>query len=178
MEAIINRFPIDLELELGASFTERTTYTGIYNISGLGFDMSFRVQCSENYYGPNCTTFCEPVEGVYTCDNEGRVVCAQDNQDPATNCTTCLSGYDPQGNCTQCLLGQNLLTNCSECLPGYDPSMSCKVCLPSYDISFSCTRSSAPDRDPANNCKGKGQMYNLYLVKMHQLNVQLAMLYT
>ena len=66
MEAIINRFPIDLELELGANITERTTYIGIYNISGLGFDMSFRVQCSENYYGPNCTTLCEPVEGVYT----------------------------------------------------------------------------------------------------------------
>ena len=107
MEAIINRFPIDLELELGANFTERTTYTGIYNISGLGFDMSFRVQCSENYYGPNCTTVCEPVEGGYTCDSEGRVVCNQDNRDPATNCTTCLgSGYDPQQNCTQCLLGR------------------------------------------------------------------------
>ena len=63
-EVIINRFPIDLELELGTNFTERTTYTGIYNISGLEFDMSFRVQCSENYYGPNCTTFCEPIEGV------------------------------------------------------------------------------------------------------------------
>ena len=79
MEAVINRFPIDLELELGASFTERATYTGIYNISGLGFDVSFRVQCSENYYG---TTFCEPVEGVYTCDSEGRVLCIQDNRDP------------------------------------------------------------------------------------------------
>ena len=52
-EVIINRFLIDLELELGASFTERTTYTGIYNISDLGFDMSFRVQCSENYTVPH-----------------------------------------------------------------------------------------------------------------------------
>ena len=84
IEVIINRFPIDLELELGANFTERTTYTGIYNISGLGFDMSFRVQCSENYYGPDCTTFCEPMEGVYTYDNEGRAICIQD---PATNYT-------------------------------------------------------------------------------------------
>ena len=48
-EFLINRFPIDLVLELGADFTERTTYTGIYNISGLGFDMSFRVQCFVNY---------------------------------------------------------------------------------------------------------------------------------
>ena len=74
-EVIINRFPIYLELQLGANFTERTAYTGIYNIPGLGFDMSFRVQCSENYYGPNCTTFCEPIEGVYRCDGEGRGIC-------------------------------------------------------------------------------------------------------
>ena len=135
-EVIINRFLIDLELELGASFTERTTYTGIYNISDLGFDMSFRVQCSENYYGPNCTTLCEPVEGVYTCDSEGRVVCVQDNRDPATNCTTCLgSGYDPQHNCTQCSLGRSLVTGCSECLPGYDLSTNCFDCLPGRDTS-------------------------------------------
>ena len=67
----IVRFPIDLELSLGSNFTERTTYntqSGSYNIS---LDMSFRVQCLENYFGPNCTTFCEPLEGVYTCDSEG-----------------------------------------------------------------------------------------------------------
>ena len=111
MEAIINRFPIDLELELETSFTKRTTYTGIYNISGLGFDMSFRVQCSENYCGPNCTS---SVVGVYTCDSEGRVVCVQDNRDPAT------SNLDPTTNCTTCLFhGQNLISNCTMCLPGY-----------------------------------------------------------
>ena len=71
-KVIINHFPIDLELNPGPNFTERTTYTGIYNISDLGFDMSFRVQCLENYYGPNCTTFCKPEEGKYTCDSEGR----------------------------------------------------------------------------------------------------------
>ena len=78
-EAIINRFPIDLELNPGPNFTERTTYTGFYNISDVGFDISFRVQCLENYFGPNCTTFCEPLEGVYTCDSEGRFICLHDN---------------------------------------------------------------------------------------------------
>ena len=121
MEAIINRFPIDLELELGASFTERTTYTGIYNISGLGFDMSFRVQCSENYYGPNCNRFCE---GVYTCDSQGRVVCVYDNQDPATNCTTChtqaKSDSDSLNNCSMCFFsGQDLQSHCIRCIPGF-----------------------------------------------------------
>ena len=71
VEVIINRFPINLRLELGANFTERTTYTGIYNTSDQGFDLSFRVQCSENYYGSMCAEFCEPILGVY----EGRAVC-------------------------------------------------------------------------------------------------------
>ena len=69
---LINCFPIDLELELGAAFTERTTYAGIHNISDLGFDMSFRVQCSENYNGPNCAT------------------CLAPGYDPSTNYTECL----------------------------------------------------------------------------------------
>ena len=142
--AIINRYPIDLELTLGVTFTERTTYTGIYNISGLGLDMSFRVQCSENYYGPNCTTFCESLKNVYTCDSEsGSIVCLKVNHDPATNCTTCLQGwdlkddcticssfYDIQSNCTQCLTGRDINTDCATCLPGYDPSMNCTECLP------------------------------------------------
>ena len=105
-EVIINRFLINLKLELGATFTKRTTYTGIYNISGVGFDMSFRVQCSENYYGQNCNTSCEPVDGVYTCSTEKGVVCIHVNKDPATNCTVCLSeGQDFRSNCTTCLQG-------------------------------------------------------------------------
>ena len=100
-EAFINRFPINLELTPGPNFTERTTYTGTYYTSDLGFDMSFRVQCSENYYGPNCTTFCEPIEGVYRCDGEGRhnIIClTQSNRDPTTNCTTCLPQFTGE-NC-------------------------------------------------------------------------------
>ena len=152
MEAIISRFPIDLELELGMNFTERTTYTGIYSISGLGFDMSFRVQCSENYYSPNCATFCEPVEGVYTCDSEGRVVCAALNLDPATNCMMCLHGWDPKTNCTtclpiyddlsdctQCLAGRDINTRCTVCLPGFDPSTNCSECFPGYNLLTDCT---------------------------------------
>ena len=129
-QAIINRFPIDLELNPGPNFTERTNYTGIYNISDVGFDMSFRVQCLENYFGPNCTTFCEPLEGVYTCDSEGKSVCLQDNRDPTTNCMTCLQGWDLETNCAQCVAGRDITTNCTTCLPGYDPSTNCTQCLP------------------------------------------------
>ena len=173
--AIINRFPIDLELDPGTNFTERTTYTGIYNISGLGFDMSFRVQCAdnffgpnccpeENYFGPNCATFCEPVEGVYTCDREGRVVCLHDNQDPVTSCTTCLQGwdlttscttcslyYDDQSQCTQCVTGRDTTANCTTCLPGYDTSLNCTQCLSGYDPLTNCTRCLS-GYDTTENC--------------------------
>ena len=97
-EVFINRFPIDIQLQPGPNFTDRGNYTGIYNISGLQFDISFRVQCSENFYGPNCTTFCAPLQGVYTCGSEGRVVCILNNRDPATNCSTMISSKHNNNN--------------------------------------------------------------------------------
>ena len=124
--AIINRFPIDLELDPGTNFTERTTYTGIYNISGLGFDMSFRVQCAggqfgpnccdnENFYGPSCSVFCIPLERVYICDREGREVCLHDNREPstATNCSICLQGWDLTSNCSTCSLYYDEQSQCT-----------------------------------------------------------------
>ena len=102
-EVLINRFPIDLELELGANFTERTTYTGIYNISGLGFDISFRVQCSENYYGPNCATFCIPLKDVYNCSREEGILCLEERRNPAINCSTCLPQFTGE-NCNTKLI--------------------------------------------------------------------------
>ena len=102
--------------------------------------MSFRVKCSENYYGPNCNTFCEPMEGVYTCDNEGRITCFHSGQDLATNCTQCVTGRDISTNCTQCLPGYDPSTNCRECFDGLDASTNCTTCLQAgYDPSTNCT---------------------------------------
>ena len=151
--AIINRFPIDLELDPGTNFTERTTYTGIYNISGLGFDMSFRVQCAKNFFDPNCTTYCEPLERVNTCDREGRIVCLY-NRDPSTNCNTCsMPYYDEQSQCTQCVTGRDMSTNCTTCLTGYDPSTNCSQCVFfGYDPSTNCEMC-VSGYDPLTNCK-------------------------
>ena len=112
--AIINRFPIDLKLTLGAPFTKRKTYTGIYNISGVGLDMSFRVQCSRNYYGPNCTSLCEPIEGEYTCDSEGRTICMHSSQGSSTNWGECdiMSGSaDPTVSIVGGVLGSSVIIN-------------------------------------------------------------------
>ena len=153
-ELVIDRFRIDLDqLQLGADFTGRTRYTNsIFNTPDDSIDLSFRVQCSENYYGPNCTTFCEPVEGVYTCDNEGRIVCVG-SRNLATNCTTCrISELDLSTECTQCLFsGHDPTSDCADCLPGRDPSSDCTICLPGRDLSTNCANC-LPGRDPSTNC--------------------------
>ena len=40
--------------------------------------MSFRVQCTENYYGSMRTEYCETILGVY----EGKAVCVQKSTTP------------------------------------------------------------------------------------------------
>ena len=131
-EMIINRFAINLELQPGPNFTDRVNYTGFFKISEVNFDISFRVQCLENYYGSNCTTFCEPVDGVYTCNSEGRIVCIDDNRDPTASCSRCLPGYNPLQNCLACTLGRDISTHCTSCLLGFDLSTGCTTCLPGY----------------------------------------------
>ena len=90
---IINRFPINQELELGSRLTPRATYTGIFNISRQIFDMSFRVKCSDNYYGRDCSIFCRPQERMNTCDSQEGIICIQNNRDPSTNCSNCLQAF-------------------------------------------------------------------------------------
>ena len=115
--------------------------------------MSFRVQCSENYYGPDCTTFCEPVEGVNTCDGDGRVVCIDERRDPASNCEMCLPGVDVRTSCTTCLLpGYDVQSSCRQCLPGRDMRTNCTTCLAGYDLSTDCTKCLLPGFDPSTSC--------------------------
>ena len=58
----------------------------------------------KSYYGPNCGTFCAPIEDVYTCGSEGSAICVHGGLNPVTNCTECLvPGYDPSTYCTVCL---------------------------------------------------------------------------
>ena len=160
--AIINRYPVDLELTLGANFTERTTYTGIYNISGLGFDMSFRVQCAANCCGSSCS--CKPLEGIYTCDDKGNTICVHDNRNPATdcmecefgrdtavNCTNCLPGRDIESNCALCLPGRDIASNCTNCLSGRDAESNCTQCLAGRDLELNCTQC-LPGRNASSNC--------------------------
>ena len=150
-QKIIDRFPIDLELQLGANFTQQRNYTGLYNISKLG--MSFKVECSQHFYSADCTKFCLPVEGQYFCESDGSSLCIQANRDPSTLCTSCLSGLDILTNCTECLPAYDPTTNCNKCRkPNLDPGKNCSTCLQiGYDPQTNCTQC-LPWRDPSTNC--------------------------
>ena len=99
-------FLIDLTLNIGPTFTDRTTYYGIMG-SGVTFDLSFRVQCSKNYYGPQCNLFCSEVAQLLSCDKEGNVVCVNQYRSPKTNCSECLPLRDPASNCKEILSGMS-----------------------------------------------------------------------
>ena len=68
----------NLQLQLGADFTEEMTFTGYHNISHM--TMSFKVECASDYYDPNCTTFC--------VDNSGSSSCSAINRQQ-TNASSC-----------------------------------------------------------------------------------------
>ena len=148
-EGIIDRFLINLDqLQLGADLTEQTTYDGIHNISQLA--ISFQVQCSENYYGSDCTTFCEAVEGVYNCDSNGSIVCVEENRNSSTSCIKCFESYYGSDCTTFCDAEEGVYncdndgdivcvedtrdpsTRCTQCLTGRNLSTNCTSCLPDY----------------------------------------------
>ena len=145
-------FLIDLTLNIGPTFIDRTTYHGIMG-STATFDLSFRVQCSKNYYGPQCNVFCSEVDQQLSCDNEGNVVCVNQYRNPEINCTECLPGRDPSTNCIGCLPGRDITTNCAECLPGRDITTNCTECFPGRDPVKNCLEC-LPLRNPSTNCIG------------------------
>ena len=96
----VDIFLIDTNLTSGIDFSVPTTYIGM---NGFGrIELSFRLNCTENYYGPDCATFCmerNDDQGHYTCDSDGSIVCQLGYQDPVTNCTMCI----PAEGCSKCL---------------------------------------------------------------------------
>ena len=164
----IDSLLIDLDnLQLGADFTEEMTFTGFHNISHM--TMSFRVECSLGFCGPDCKTTplnnlrvatCQ-ADGTLTCtDNRldpsplvacndclynldittGCSTCVQINYDPITNCTACLPGYNIDQSCSTCISTNfNRDTNCFTCVNNRDLGSSCSTCLPGYDSNRNCT---------------------------------------
>ena len=80
-------------------------YIGINNNTVITAE--FRLMCTEYFYPPNCSTFCEPHNdfhsGHYDCE-------------PVTGAKICKPGYtDPASNCTQCATADGCCKFCSLC---------------------------------------------------------------
>ena len=83
-DTLANIFVEDV-IEPSSDFTEDQTAMGGH----VTLVLQFRVMCQEYYYGPNCTTFCQPQDGPSghnTCSENGTVECLPGYQNPASNC--------------------------------------------------------------------------------------------
>ena len=79
-----------------SSFTPVMTYMGNYSM----LDLSFRLICGEDHYGPQCV-FCvdtNNTSGHYTCDSSGKKVCLEGYQNSTANCIECV----PAEDCGKC----------------------------------------------------------------------------
>ncbi|XP_064403470.1 uncharacterized protein LOC135348970 isoform X2 [Halichondria panicea] len=164
---IIDSLLIDLDnLQLGADFTEEMTFTGYHNISHM--TMSFRVECSPGFCGPDCSTTPQNNPQVATCRTDGTLRCTDNRLDPVSNCTACLLGYNINQNCSTCIsvnynpdtncscsMGTRYdrLNNCESCVDtNFNPSDGCSACLLEfYNPQTNCTQC-LPNRDLSTNC--------------------------
>ena len=87
---------INMELRADSKLPSRTsTHVGV-----LGFvtvKLSIRVQCLEDFYGDDCSTFCtlqdSDQNGHFACNSEdGSRLCLQGFQNPDNNCRDAITG--------------------------------------------------------------------------------------
>ena len=87
-DQLVDNFSIDLNTTFlipGAIFTERTVHNGSF---GFGqFELSLRVSCAANFFGPNCATDCVP-----QCDLNGE--CMDDINTFTCECNAGFTGAD------------------------------------------------------------------------------------
>ena len=78
----------------GVSVSQEFSAVMQYSLSDLPtvmVNLSYRLSCIENYYGGDCSVFCEARDddsGHYTCDAQGNIVCNDGYQGTDTNCIT------------------------------------------------------------------------------------------
>ena len=87
-DVVVDRFFIDVDVSVGQDITGPTFFSGDEGIGEI--QLSFRVTCTENFYGSDCATLCvgrDDELGHYTCDSEGNIVCREGYGNPSINCT-------------------------------------------------------------------------------------------
>ena len=79
---------VEISLSPSSAFYPQQSYTGYYGHAEIV--LSFRVQCTGDFYGPNCATYCVPTDdssGHYTCDvTDGSKICLSGWKNPENNC--------------------------------------------------------------------------------------------
>ncbi|VDN03270.1 unnamed protein product [Thelazia callipaeda] len=85
-----------------AQWTEKV----LFDSGGFGMTIAYRIICASDYYGPQCSKFCQPISGHvghYECNSNGTLTCSAGwegaNCDTA-RCDNCVNGVcDRPGSC-------------------------------------------------------------------------------
>ena len=78
-----------ITLTPSSSFTLRRAYTGMHRNSRI--ELSFQLQCTNNFYGSNCTTHCVARNdngGHYSCGSNGEMICLSGWSGSSSGCIT------------------------------------------------------------------------------------------
>ncbi|KAL5464144.1 hypothetical protein EMCRGX_G033111 [Ephydatia muelleri] len=97
---LVDTIFIDVALSPNSSLPVKS-YTGDFDNANI--ELGFRITCSENYHGNNCTAYCTPGGAQYHCTAEG-MTCNAGYKNPSTNCTECVPAHGCStigGYCTQ-----------------------------------------------------------------------------
>ena len=87
------------------------------HFTGLGCN-----SCVTHRYGGDCSTFCRPSPGFYTCSQVGEKVCEETRT--GKNCTACHEQFTG--------------VNCEKCAENFYPEESCEVHCPSAPTRYTC----------------------------------------
>ena len=105
---LVDSFAIDLTFPVG-TVTDRTTYNGQFGLAQI--DLSFNLTCLENYFGPDCSQFCDKSISNCSCGPGFTGEFCQTNIDDCARLSVNCSG---RGRCVD---GINNFS--CECEPGY-----------------------------------------------------------
>ena len=96
LDQVVDEFSINLTTSFlipGANFTTATFYSGLFGFGTL--QLSFRVSCAANFFGPNCATDC-----VHQCDLNGE--CVDEINTFTCECNAGFTGADCMTDINDC----------------------------------------------------------------------------
>ena len=129
---LIDRFALDIPVPANSTI-QRQSYFGIFGLADI--DLSFRLECSENFYGINCDVFCLQDCNINHCAG---VNCGENQRcvNEILNYTcVCEPGYTRPDCSTEFDVCMEVNCNSGSCVAGVG---SC-TCYPGYTGQF-CER--------------------------------------